>query len=353
MNREQIIGLLDSVIHPETGNSIVAQGIVETVVITEQDVTVGLRFERERDPFQKSIRRQVTDLLQAALPDSTIRVTVTEGRKPKAEAQQPQFVSGTAGIDHIIAIASGKGGVGKSTVTANLALALRKMGYSVAILDADIYGPSQPKMFHTEGYQPSAENYDGVDYMVPAESAGVKIMSIGYFIMPSDALIWRGPMATNALKQLIHQTRWGDVDFLLVDLPPGTGDVHLSVVGELKVDGAVVVTTPQQVAVADVRRGIAMFRADKIDIPVLGLIDNMAWFTPAELPNNRYYIFGRGQAEQLADEQGVELLGEIPMVQSVSEGGDNGVPSFATDPEIAKIYTAIGRKIVDKLVEKG
>ena len=198
------------------------------------------------------------------------------------------------------------------------------MGYSVGILDADIYGPSMPKMFGVEDYTPQALVRDGQEYILPAEAGGIKIASIGFFISPDDALIWRGPMATTALKQLLHQTFWEGLDYLLIDLPPGTGDVHLSVVGEIKVDGAVVVSTPQQVAVADVRRGVNMFRAEGIDVPVLGIVENMAWFTPAELPENRYYLFGQGGARNMARTEGIDFLGDIPVIQSVMEGGDNG-----------------------------
>ncbi len=247
--------------------------------------------------------------------------------------------------------ASGKGGVGKSTVTANLALSLRAMGYRVGILDADIYGPSQPKMFGVEGYVPDAVREEGIDKILPAEVRGLRLMSIGFFVKPTDALLWRGAMAVNALRQMIHQTDWGELDFLLADLPPGTGDIHLSIIGELKIDAAVIVSTPQQIAVADVVRGVEMFRNPNVNIPVAGIVENMAWFTPAELPENRYYLFGRGGARAYAEASGTDFLGEIPIIQSVMEGGDAGTPAAATDPLTESYYRDIASKIVDKVTK--
>lgn len=248
-------------------------------------------------------------------------------------------------------MASGKGGVGKSTVTANLAVALNNLGYRVGILDADVYGPSQPKMFGLEGYVPEAEQEEGTDYLLPAEARGIRIMSIGFFIKPSDALLWRGAMATNALRQMIHQTRWGELDFLLIDLPPGTGDVHLSILSELRLNGAVIVSTPQQVAVADVLRGIEMFRHSQVGVTVAGIIENMAWFTPAELPENRYYLFGKGGARALAERCGVDFLGEIPIVQSIMEGGEAGTPGSTIDARVEETYRTIARKIVENVMK--
>ena len=256
-----------------------------------------------------------------------------------------------AGIGKVLAVASGKGGVGKSTVTANLAVALRNMGFRVGILDADIYGPSQPKMFGVEGYLPDAVQEEGADHIVPAEPMDIRLMSIGFFIKPTDALLWRGAMAVSALKQMIHQTKWGTLDFLLADLPPGTGDVHLSIIGELKIDSAVIVSTPQQVAVADVVRGVEMFRNENVNIPVAGIIENMAWFTPEELPENRYYLFGKGGARRFAEEHGVDFLGEIPIVQSIMEGSDEGRPAAGIDPRVEKWYCGIAEKIVEKVMK--
>ena len=238
------------------------------------------------------------------------------------------------------------GGVGKSTVTANLAVALARTGYRTGVLDADIYGPSQPMMFGVEDYRPEGENIEGKEWIVPAEAYGVKVMSIGFFIPPGDALMWRGPMATNALRQMIHQTLWGPLDFLLLDLPPGTGDVHLSVISEMKVDGALIVTTPQRVALADVVRGVHMFRNEKVNIPVLGLVENMAWFTPAELPDNRYYIFGQGEAARLAEREKLPLLASIPLIRSVSEAADSGRPVAAAESPDGKFYDLLAEGVV-------
>lgn len=345
-NAERIKTILDGVIHPETGQGIVSSGIVSDIAMQENGVIVTLAFAKQRDPFANSIKRQIIGAITAACPEYAGRVVVTEREKP-APAKKTT-VSSTASVKHIIAVASGKGGVGKSTVTANLAATLRDMGYKVGILDADIYGPSMPKMFGLENYTPQATVENGQEYILPADANGIRIASIGFFISPDDALIWRGPMATNALKQLMHQTLWRELDYLLIDLPPGTGDVHLSVVGEVKVNGAVIVSTPQQVAVADVRRGIRMFQADGINVPVLGIIENMAWFTPAELPNNRYYLFGQGGAERMAKSEGIDFLGEIPIIQSVMEGGDSGVPAVTTNPTIKQYYRAIAVRIVEK-----
>ena len=247
-------------------------------------------------------------------------------------------------------MASGKGGVGKSTVTANLAVALNNLGYRVGILDADVYGPSQPKMFGLEGYVPEAEQEEGADYLLPAEARGIRIMSIGFFIKPSDALLWRGAMATNALRQMIHQTRWGELDFLLIDLPPGTGDVHLSILSELRLNGAVIVSTPQQVAVADVLRGIEMFRHSQVGVPVAGIIENMAWFTPAELPENRYYLFGKG-CTGAGRTMRRGFPGRNPHRPIHHGGGDAGTPGSTIDARVEETYRTIARKIVENVMK--
>ncbi len=343
---------LSKIVHPETGQDIVSSGIVAGIAVRDGGAVITLAFKKKRDPFANSIKRQATAAVAQAVPELAGKTVVTEKEEVPAAPVRDK-ISSTAGIRHTIAVASGKGGVGKSTVTANLAATLRDMGYSVGILDADIYGPSMPKMFGVEGYVPQAVVRDGQEYIVPAETNGIKIASIGFFISPDDALIWRGPMATTALKQLLHQTLWESLDYLLIDLPPGTGDVHLSVVGEIKVNGAVVVSTPQQVAVADVRRGVNMFRAEGIDVPVLGIIENMAWFTPAELPHNRYYIFGEGGARNMARTEGIDFLGDIPVIQSVMEGGECGIPAVSTNPEVKKYYAEIAGRIVEKMEKEG
>ena len=276
MMEEKIKQVLSTVVHPETGKDIVASGFIEHTAAADGKVTVVLRFAKTRDPFAVKIKNQAEEQLRAAFPGSDVLVVVKEGGA--APRPEPKLNTSTGGIAHVIAVASGKGGVGKSTVTANLAVALRNMGFRVGILDADIYGPSQPKMFGVEGYMPEAVQEEGTDRILPAEAMDIRLMSIGFFIKPTDALLWRGAMAVSALKQMIHQTRWGTLDFLLADLPPGTGDVHLSIIGELKIDAAVIVSTPQQVAVADVARGVEMFRNENVRIPVAGIVENMAWF---------------------------------------------------------------------------
>ena len=346
---EKIRHLLASLVHPETGQDIVSSGFIEHIASAAGKITVVLRFAKARDPFAVKIKNQAEELLKREFPGQTVLVVIKEGGA--APRPEPKLKTTTGGIAKVIAVASGKGGVGKSTVTANLAVALRNMGFRVGILDADIYGPSQPKMFGVEGYLPDAVQEEGADHIVPAEPMDIRLMSIGFFIKPTDALLWRGAMAVSALKQMIHQTKWGGLDFLLVDLPPGTGGVHLAVISELKVTGAVIVSTPQQVAVADVRRGVEMFRADKIEIPVVGIIENMAWFTPAELPDNRYYIFGEGEAARIAEQEKLPLLASIPLIRSVSEAADSGRPVTSENLPDGKFYDLLAEGVVAELCE--
>ena len=354
MDRE-IRAILASVVHPETEENLVDGGFVESISATEQKITVALRFRKSRDPFAVKIKNRVEELIQDLYPDSTVTVFIKQGEnnsaKRKEQIEDMQRNSTTSTIGKVVAVASGKGGVGKSTVTSNLAVALANMGYKVGVLDADIYGPSQSKMFGVEDYLPDAVQVDGRDYIVPAEVENIKIISIAMFIRPTDALLWRGTMANSALRQLIHQTQWGELDYLLIDLPPGTGDIHLSIISELTIDGAVIVSTPQQVAVADVVRGVEMFRNPNVNIPVLGVIENMSWFTPAELPNNRYYIFGNGGAARYAEVAGVELLVQIPIIQAIMEGSDNGTPAVNTTAEVDKYYRQAAEKVVEKLMK--
>lgn len=346
--QEQIKNILKGIIHPETRENIVDSGVVESVSQQGEGVVVTLCFAKAKDPFAQRIKSMVEQIVAAEIPAMEGKVTVVLKQK-EPKAPQPKRESTTATVGKIIAVASGKGGVGKSTVTANLALTLRNMGYRVGVLDADIYGPSQPKMFDREEYLPDAEQVDGVDYIIPAESLDIELMSIGFFIKPTDALMWRGVMATSALKQLLHQTKWGGLDFLLVDLPPGTGDIHLTLLSEIKLDGAVIVSTPQQVAVADVVRGVEMFRHEQVGVKVLGVVENMAWFTPKELPENKYYIFGRGGAERYAKEVGVPFLGEIPIIQGIMEGSDEGTPAVATDATVERYYREVAERMIAEL----
>ena len=349
--QEQILGLLTSVVHPETGQNIVQSGIVEQVAASEAAITITLRFEKQRDPFAVKIKNQAEKLVKEHFPEAKVLVMVKEGGQKKLPDLKEKSTTGD--ITKVIAVASGKGGVGKSTVAANLAVALKNMGFRVGLLDADIYGPSQPKMFGVEDYIPDAEEVDGMDQIVPAVAEEIEIMSIGFFIRPTDALLWRGAMAVNALKQMIHQTKWGPLDFLVCDLPPGTGDIHLSIIGEMKISAAVIVSTPQQVAVADVVRGVEMFRNEQVHIPVAGVIENMAYFTPEELPDNKYYIFGKGGARKVAEEYDVPFLGEIPIVQSIMEGGDTGRPGSTFDERVEVVYHEIADKIVGNVMKNG
>ena len=326
-------------------------GLVEQVAASEAAITVSVRFPKSRDPFAVKIKNQAEAILKEHFPEAKVLVMIKEGGQKKLPDLKEKTTTGD--ITKVIAVASGKGGVGKSTVAANLAVALKNMGFSVGLLDADIYGPSQPKMFGVEDYIPDAEEVDGMDQIVPAVAEEIEIMSIGFFIRPTDALLWRGAMAVNALKQMIHQTKWGPLDFLVCDLPPGTGDIHLSIIGEMKISAAVIVSTPQQVAVADVVRGVEMFRNEQVHIPVAGVIENMAYFTPEELPYNKYYIFGKGGARKVAEEYDVPFLGEIPIVQSIMEGGDTGRPGSTFDERVEEVYREIADKIVGNVMKNG
>ena len=352
MTQEELFGLLHEVAHPELHNDIVTLGMVENPVVTDDKIQLTLLFPRSRDPFALSIKKRCEELIAARFPDYSGKVSIfikEAAPKKAAEKKEQKPFGGEDGVRRILAVSSAKGGVGKSTVTANLAVALSRLGYKVGILDADIYGPSRPMLFGVEDYRPEGEKKDGKDWILPAERFGIRIMSIGFFIDPADALMWRGPMATNALRQMIRQTLWGPLDFLLIDLPPGTGDVHLSIISEMSITGAIVVSTPQKVALADVVRGIAMFRNDKIDIPVLGLVENMAWFTPAELPENRYYLFGKEGVKMLAERQKLPLLAQIPLIQSVRESGDAGRPVSAKTDAASEYYDLLANNIVREL----
>ena len=320
-----ILDALTNVRYPGTGKNLVEAGMVEdNIRIEGMKVSFSLVFEKPTDPFMKSVVKAAeTAILPYVSRDVEIQgnISVKTVQTPRPEVTQllPQ-------VKNIVGISSGKGGVGKSTVSANLAVALAKLGYKVGLLDADVFGPSMPKMFQVEDARPYAEKVDGREMIVPVEKYGVKLLSIGFFVDPDQATLWRGGMASNALKQLIGDALWGELDYFLIDLPPGTSDIHLTVVQTLAMTGAVVVSTPQDVALADARKGINMFTNEKVNVPILGLVENMAWFTPAELPENKYYIFGKEGAKRLAEEMNVPLLGQIPIVQSIREGGDNGRP---------------------------
>ncbi|MBQ1752298.1 MAG: Mrp/NBP35 family ATP-binding protein [Paludibacteraceae bacterium] len=336
-----ILEALSHVTHPATGKNIVESGIVEDDIRIEgRKVSFSLLL-KSTDPLAKSlVKASETAILTYIGPDVEIKgnIAVKSPVEPQTEKEEP-----LKGVKYKIAISSGKGGVGKSTVSANLAISLAKAGYKVGLLDADIFGPSIPKMFGVEGATPYADE-NGM--ILPIEKYGVKMLSIGFFVNTDSAIVWRGAMASGAIKQLLTEAAWGELDYLLIDLPPGTSDIHLTVVQTIKLDGAIVVSTPQQVALADAVRGIDMFQNEKINVPVLGLIENMAWFTPKELPENRYYIFGKEGVSRLAEERGIRLLGQIPLVQGICEGGDNGVPVSLSDTITALAFDNIAKSVV-------
>ena len=345
---QQIIEALRTVRYPGTGKDIIASGMLEDDIrISGFAVSFSLIFPKENDPFRKSLIRAAETAIKTYV-DENAEVTIHEKftREFGSSAKAEENPAGSLKAAHIIAVSSGKGGVGKSTVACNLAVALAQMGYRVGLLDADIHGPSQPKMFHCEDYRPMATTIDGRDLIEPVDAYGVKMLSIGFFISEDQAVVWRGGMASNAIKQLIEEANWGELDYFLIDLPPGTSDIHLTIVQQLRLTGAIIVTTPQPVALADARKGVDMFRNDKIAVPVLGIVENMAWFTPAELPDSRYYIFGKDGGKLLAEEMQVPLLGQIPLVQSIREGGDNGTPiALQQGHPAAAYYEAIAKSI--------
>ena len=344
MYPQQIIDALRHVRYPGTGKDLIESGMLEDDIrISGLEVSFSLIFEKDNDPFMKSVVKASEVAVQTYV-DANAAVHIHT--KFKKQNLQPAAAAPVLQAKHIIAIHSGKGGVGKSTVAANLAIALAQRGMRVGLLDADIHGPSMPKMFHTEDCRPVSAEVDGRTLIDPIEQYGVKMLSIGFFVDPAQAVVWRGGMASNAIKQLIQDANWGELDYFLIDLPPGTSDIHLTLVATLQLTGAIVVTTPQPVALVDARKGVDMFRNEKINVPVLGIIENMAWFTPAELPENKYYIFGRDGGKHLAEDLGVPLLGQIPLVQSIREAGDDGAPiAMQKGHPAAAIFAAIAEKI--------
>ena len=319
-----ILDALATVTYAGTKKNLVESGMVaDTPSINGMKVKIVLTFPRDTDPFMKStIKAAKAAIHYHVSKDVEVEIETEFKSKPRPEVGKllPQ-------VKNIIAVSSGKGGVGKSTVSANLAIALARLGYKVGLLDADIFGPSVPKMFNVEDARPYAVEVDGRNLIEPIEKYGVKLLSIGFFVNPDTATLWRGGMATNALKQLIADANWGELDYFILDTPPGTSDIHLTLLQTLAITGAVIVSTPQAVALADARKGIDMYRNDKVNVPILGLVENMAWFTPAELPENKYYIFGKEGCKRLAEEMGTPLLAQIPLVQSICESGDAGEPA--------------------------
>ena len=338
-----IMDALATVTYAGTKKNLVESGMVaDTPSINGMKVRVVLEFPRDTDPFLRStVKAAEAAIKYHCGQDVEVTIETEFKSKPRPEVEKllPK-------VKNIIAVSSGKGGVGKSTVSANLAIALARLGYKVGLLDCDIFGPSVPKMFQVEDERPYATKVDGRDLIVPIEQYGVKLLSIGFFVSPETATLWRGGMATSALKQLIADADWGELDYFILDTPPGTSDIHLTLLQTLAITGAVIVSTPQQVALADARKGIDMYRNDKVNVPILGLVENMAWFTPAELPENKYYIFGKEGCKALAEEMNVPLLAQIPLVQSICESGDSGTPVAAADSVTGLAFINLAQAVV-------
>ena len=352
MTEIEVRNWLQEVEHPAKGDkNIVELGMVEKIEVDEDNICVTLAFSKHRDPLAEYlIGSAKASLIRHTRTGTQVEVkTIIKDEAPKKKPGLDLGFEEVANVKHIIGIASGKGGVGKSTVSVNLAVALARLGYKVGLADADVYGPSVPKMTATEGLMPDAIMEGDKEVILPMEKYGVKWMSIGYFASPEQALIWRGPMACNALKQLNRQVRWGELDFLLIDMPPGTGDIHISLVHDIPLQGAVIVSTPQDVALADVEKGVNMFRNKDVNKPILGLVENMAWFTPAEHPDERYYLFGRDGGIRMAEKYDIPLLGQIPIVQSIREGGDLGEPAALSSRPDGLAFIALAEKLAESL----
>ena len=350
MDKEQILNVLEDVVHPGRQNkSIVELGMVSDVRCEDGDISVTLGFPKRRDPLTEYLVGATRAVLIKNFPEaqSEVKAVVVDEAKPKKKALDLDN-SQLEKVGHIIGVASGKGGVGKSTVAVNLAIALARLGYKVGLADADVYGPSVPTMTGTLGVQPDAVEEGGRTWILPVEKYGVKWMSIGYFASEEQALIWRGPMASNALKQMILEVKWGELDFLLIDMPPGTGDIHISLVSDIPMESAIIVTTPQKVALADVLKGVNMLQNENVSRRILGLVENMAWFTPAEHPEEKYYLFGRDGGVKMAGDLGLELLEQIPLVQSVRESGDAGEPIALSSGPDAQAFVELAGKIAQK-----
>ncbi len=329
-----ITDALAQVRYPGNGKNLIEAGMIEDDLrIDGMHVSFSIIFEKSTDPFMKSVVKSA----EAAIHTYVDKGVEVEIKTKSNQAARPEPGKMLPQVKNVIAVSSGKGGVGKSTVAANLAVSLAKLGYKVGLLDADIFGPSVPKMFHLEAENIFAEMKDGRQVLIPAMKYGIKMLSIGFFVNPDTATLWRGGMASNALKQLIADADWGELDYFVLDTPPGTSDIHLTLLQNLAITGAVIVSTPQAVALADARKGIDMYRNEKVNVPILGMVENMAWFTPAELPENKYYIFGKGGVKRLAEEMQVPLLGQIPLVQSICESGDEGEPAAVKDNTITSL----------------
>lgn len=350
LDKKEILKALETITVPGEGMNMVESGAVKNIQVFGDEVIVDITINNPSLQARKKTEVEILKAIHREVYEKakiTINIKVDAPVKPEVNEIKGKPIPG---IQNIIAVASGKGGVGKSTVTANLAVTLAKMGFKVGLLDADIYGPSMPIMFDVAGEKPLATNVNGSSKMLPIENFGVKLLSIGFFTQPNQAVIWRGPMASKALNQMIFDAHWEELDFMLVDLPPGTGDIHLSIMQSMPITGAVVVSTPQSVALADARRGVAMFQQDNIQVPVLGIVENMAYFTPEELPENKYYIFGKEGAKNLSEDLNIPFLGEIPLVQSIREAGDAGRPAaLQENSPLSEAFEKLSKGVIKEL----
>ena len=350
--KKDILEALKTITVPGEGQNMIESGALTNVNVFGDEVIVDLTIN---NPSLQARKKTEVEILKVIHDQVFAKAKIKVNIKVNTEKKETQSIKGKpiSGIKNIVAVASGKGGVGKSTVTANLAVSLAKMGFKVGVLDADIYGPSMPIMLDVVNERPLAVNVDGKSKMQPVENYGVKLLSIGFFTKPDQAVVWRGPMAAKALNQMIFDAAWGELDFLLLDLPPGTGDIHLSIMQSLPITGAVVVSTPQNVALADAKKGVAMFQQDSINVPVLGIIENMAYFTPEELPQNKYYIFGENGEKNLSADLRVPFLGELPIVQSIREAGDYGRPAaLQTATTLETVFETLTRNVVSEVVKR-
>lgn len=354
ITKQAIIDALENLANTAGDHSSIENESIKNIQVFGNEIIIDVAISNPTLQAKKKVEAEIVGAIEKLGSDLDIKVNVNTVVAPKATQTAPQIKGKEIpGIQNVIAIASGKGGVGKSTVTANIAVTLSKMGFRVGILDADVYGPSIPIMFDVANEKPLSVEVNGKSMMKPIENHGVKISSLGFFLNPNEAVIWRGAMASKALDQMIFETNWGGLDFLLVDLPPGTGDIHLSIVQTVPVNGAVIVSTPQNIALADAKKGVAMFKQQSINVPVLGIIENMSYFTPAELPENKYYIFGKDGAKNLAQDIETEFLGELPIVQSIREGGDLGQPvALQTNSALEIAFTEITKNMLSQLIKR-
>ena len=353
--KQDIYNALDTITEPGEGKSLVENKNISNLVVFGNEVIVDVAISNPTLQAKKKVESEIKKAILSKVDEKIdVKVNVKTSAAPKKE-EKSTLIKGKKipSIKNIIAIASGKGGVGKSTITSNMAVSLSKMGFKVGILDADIYGPSMHLMFDVEKERPISVKIEGRSKMKPIENYGVKLLSLGFFTNPNQAVIWRGPMASKALNQLIFDADWGELDFLLIDLPPGTGDVHLSIVQALPINGAVIVSTPQTIALADAKKGVAMFQQESIQVPVLGIIENMAYFTPEELPDNKYYIFGKDGAKHLAEDINTKFLGEIPLVQSIREAGDVGHPvALQENTSLENAFSTLTKEMISELLKR-